>query len=126
MPPARSNSRSIAEHETQVLSALNDDPADVPQIVHLETLQALRGLVRGGKVSLAEAPGAFRRLTLLPWRSHDHMPLRSRVWALRDRCSAYDAAYVALAERLEMALVTADRRLAHAARGLVPVVLVTP
>jgi predicted nucleic acid-binding protein len=69
----------------QVLSALNDDPADAPEIVHLETLQTLRGLVRGGTVPLAEAPGAFRRLTVLPWRSHDHMPLCSRVWELRDR-----------------------------------------
>lgn len=37
-----------------------------------------------------------------------------RVWALRDNLTAYDAAFVALAEALAAPLVTCDRRLARA------------
>ena len=37
-----------------------------------------------------------------------------RVWSLRDNLTAYDAAYVALAEALDAPLLTRDRRLASA------------
>jgi predicted nucleic acid-binding protein len=53
---------------------------------------------------------------------HGHGGLRARVWELRDRCSSYDACYVALAESLEAQLVTTDARLSRAATGLVTVV----
>lgn len=42
------------------------------------------------------------------------LPLMWRALELRDNLTPYDAAYVALAEGLERALVTADRRLARA------------
>lgn len=44
---------------------------------------------------------------------HPHDALLLRIWALRDNVSAYDAAYVALAEALEAPLLTCDRRLAR-------------
>ena len=37
-----------------------------------------------------------------------------RVWELRENLTVYDAAYVALAEALDVVLLTADRRLARA------------
>ena len=40
--------------------------------------------------------------------------LLPRIWELRDSVSSYDATYVALAEALECALLTADGRLARA------------
>ncbi len=46
---------------------------------------------------------------------YSHMPLLPRIWQLRDNLTAYDAAYVALAEALGAPLVTADARLARAA-----------
>ncbi len=41
-------------------------------------------------------------------------PLLHRMWELRDNVTAYGAAYVALAERLDASLVTSDSRLAAA------------
>jgi predicted nucleic acid-binding protein len=43
-----------------------------------------------------------------------HRPLLPRCWELRDNLTVYDAAYVALAERLDTTLLTADARLAGA------------
>ncbi|MGI8577955.1 MAG: hypothetical protein ACR2KG_08565 [Nocardioidaceae bacterium] len=53
---------------------------------------------------------------------HRHLVLRRRAWELRDRCSAYEACYVALAETLGADLLTTDDRLGRAAHGLVNVV----
>jgi predicted nucleic acid-binding protein len=42
---------------------------------------------------------------------YDHEPLLDRIWELRENLTAYDAAYVALAEGLNATLVTRDRKL---------------
>jgi predicted nucleic acid-binding protein len=47
-----------------------------------------------------------------PLYRYSHVPLLPRIWELRHSLSAYDAAYVALAEALDAPLVTRDRRLA--------------
>jgi predicted nucleic acid-binding protein len=43
-----------------------------------------------------------------------HRPLIARCWELRDNLTIYDAVYVALAELMGAALLTADERLARA------------
>lgn len=50
--------------------------------------------------------------------------LLTRMWQLKANISAYDAAYVALAERRDLTLVTADAKLARAATGYCRVELV--
>ncbi|KZS77345.1 hypothetical protein A4G26_21060 [Mycobacterium kansasii] len=50
----------------------------------------------------------------MPLRRSSHQPLLHRVWELRHVLTTYDAAYVALAEALDVVLVTADARLSGA------------
>ena len=51
-------------------------------------------------------------------------PHAARIWDLRHNLSPYDACYVAVAEELDAPLVTTDLRLARAAAGVVPVIVV--
>jgi predicted nucleic acid-binding protein len=55
---------------------------------------------------------AIDDLTAWPLIRYPHDLFLSRIWALRHNLTAYDAAYVALAETLEVTLVTCDTRLA--------------
>jgi predicted nucleic acid-binding protein len=57
-------------------------------------------------------------------RRHAAFPLFGRIWELGENLSAYDATYVALAEALDCALLTADARLAAATGVRCPVTLV--
>jgi len=93
-----------------------------PHLIHTEVLHALRRWVGRGDLGGARAETALGDLRDLPLVPHGHAPLTERVWALRERLSAYDATYVALAEALDATLITADGRLARAARPLVPIV----
>lgn len=92
-----------------------------PELIDPEILSALRRWLRRGALSVGQADRAIDELGQLALARHRHAPLRERVWALRDRCSSYDACYVALAETLGARLLTADARLAAAATGLVDV-----
>ena len=86
---------------------------EAPEVVDLEVLQVLRRLVAMREMSedrAVLAVGALERLTLRRW---SHRRMRRRIWALRKNLTAYDAAYVALAERLGCPLITCDGRLAH-------------
>ena len=81
----------------------------VPALFDLEVLQALRGLEAGGRISPATLGPALVELADLRATRHSHEYLRSRIWALRHNLTAYDAAYIALAELLEAPLLTSDR-----------------
>ena len=80
----------------------------------LEVAGALRDRVRRSEVALVDANQALTRLQRLPIIRHPLLPLLDRVWELRDNLTPYDAAYVALAERLEVPLLTADAGIARA------------
>jgi len=85
-----------------------------PQLLDLEVLQALRRLVLAREVTAERASAAVAKLALCGVRRWPHRGLRARVWELRDNLTAYDAAYVALAERLGCVVLTRDARLARA------------
>ena len=58
---------------------------------------------------------ALADLAALPLRRAAHRPLLARCWELRDNLTVYDASYVALAEALDVTLLTGDGRLSRAA-----------
>jgi predicted nucleic acid-binding protein len=96
-------------------SRIAGETLHAPYLIDYEVVSAVRGLLRGGHLSEPRARDVlsdFEELTVDRWPASD--PLRRRALQLRHNLSAYDAAYVALAEALECALVTRDRRLARA------------
>ena len=85
-----------------------------PHLLDLEVAQVLRRLARESKVQSDRADEAVRDLEDLPITRYPHCVLLSRIWQYRHNLSAYDAAYVVLAETLGAALLTRDNRLASA------------
>lgn len=90
------------------------DALFVPAHVDAEVVSALRGLVRVSKAVDRAVPRALAHLAGFPLRRMPLAPLLERMWQLRANVTAYDAAYVALAEQLDCALVTCDAKLAAA------------
>lgn len=89
-----------------------------PELIESETLNALRRLAAAGRVSERRATEAVHDLDRMRLVRFSHAPLRERVWALRANLTAYDAAYLALAEVLdESVLLTGDKGLARAAEA---------
>jgi len=85
-----------------------------PHLLDLEVGQVLRRLAREGAVSVRRAEEAIRDLLDLRVTRYPHFLLLPRIWQLRHNLSAYDAAYIALAEELGATLLTRDARLASA------------
>ena len=97
-----------------------------PELLDLEVLNVLRRHVRAGTVAMNRAEAAVRRLDELDLQRHRHGPMLQRIWSWRANLTAYDAAYVALAEVVGGPLLTTDARLSKA-RGLpVPIELFDP
>lgn len=105
-------------------TALGDDGADgdlarerlrgedlaAPEIIDLEVTSVWRRtLLDERRALLALADLADLRLSRA-----SHLPLLSRCWELKHNLTPYDASYVALAEALDVPLLTADLRLARA------------
>ena len=118
-----------------VVTALADDGRDgdlcrgrlagqalaAPHLMDLEVGSVLRRLVRNGDVPERRAHLALTDLADLPVERAPSLPLLPRCWELRDNLTIYDAAYVALAETLDVRLLTADGRLARATGPRCPV-----
>jgi predicted nucleic acid-binding protein len=99
------------------LAARIEDPAEslhAPHLIDLEVISVLRTLESRRLVSPALAMRAIADLLALDLARYAHDSLAPRVWQLRGNLTAYDAAYVALAENLASPLVTCDGQLAAA------------
>ncbi len=72
-------------------------------------------MVLRGEIGEKAAESARLLAERMVHRRHPHHGvLASRAWQLRQSVSFYDALYVALAERLDCPLITADKRIARA------------
>lgn len=91
-----------------------------PHLLDVEVAQVLRRYTARGDISSHRGGTAIALLSQFPMTRYSHDPLLPRIWALRGNLTAYDAAYVALAEGLQCQLLTRDARLASApsARGI--------
>ena len=85
-----------------------------PDVINPETMQTLRGLERGGKLSEERARKAVDRLTSSDLTRVPTVGLMRYAWTLRANVSAYDACYVALARALDCPLLTKDAPLQRA------------
>jgi predicted nucleic acid-binding protein len=85
-----------------------------PHLLDLEVTQVLRRALRRGHLTEAGATARLADLEALRLLRYPHDPFLKRIWELRASLTAYDAAYVALAEALAAPLITLDRPLSLA------------
>ena len=97
-------------------SRLHGQSLAAPELIDLETASVIRRGLLAGRLDDRRAQLALTDLVELSLDRVSHRSLLARCWELRDNLTIYDAAYVALAERLDAVLVTADARLAGAPR----------
>jgi predicted nucleic acid-binding protein len=83
-------------------------------LLDVEFAQVLRRLVREAKLAPKRAEEAIEDLMALRVTRYAPVLLLNRIWRLRQNLSAYDAAYVALAEELNAPLITRDQKIASA------------
>ena len=84
-----------------------------PDLLGVEIVSVLRRLISTGGIDIPTARRAVAELGALGVETYEHAVLLPRMLALRDDLTAYDAAYVTLAEALRAPLLTCDRRLAQ-------------
>jgi predicted nucleic acid-binding protein len=111
----------LGRQELRKLSELQ-----VPAIFMAEVASGLRGLVHRGALSPIRAATAFSEILSIRTLTYPFEPFARRAWELRDSLTIYDAWYVALAERLNTELITADKRLADARGQTCPVRYLDP
>lgn len=92
-----------------------------PELIDPEVMGVVRRWTFRGWADPERGERAVEELGELGLVRYRHASLRRRVWDLRDRCTTYDACYVALAETLGADLLTTDDRLRRAVDGLVTV-----
>ena len=94
------------------------DPTETiaaPSLVDVEVLQVLRRYNLSGDLDAERGEQAVEDFLALPIVRYPHELLVPRIWELRHNLTAYDAAYVALAEALDATLLTRDAHMAGAA-----------
>ena len=107
-----------------MLRLLDRERASAPDLINAEVLSALRRLVAAGLVEPTRARLAVADLAQSDIRRVSTGPLMARAWDLRDKLTPYDAMYVALAERLDCAILTLDDKLPRAPTLTVPVITI--
>jgi predicted nucleic acid-binding protein len=101
--------RAVGERALAVAERLH-----APHLIDIEVVQTVRRLTLAKALTVRRAEETLTDFAALSVERHDHRTLIPRVWQLRDGLTAYDGAYVALAEALDAPLLTCDARLARA------------
>jgi len=98
--------------------ARRNESVSVPHLIDVEVISALRRLVAGQRIDSHRSQQFLAELVALPAERYSHTPLIGRIWELRHNFTAYDAAYIALAEATDSVLYTCDEKLrkGHRAR----------
>jgi len=91
-----------------------DQDHAAPHVVDVEVFSVLRREHRQGRLDRTHAAQAVADLSAWPGERFAHRLLLERAWQLRATVRGWDALYVALAEALDVVLLTTDRRLAQA------------
>lgn len=98
----------------QARARLRDETLTAPDLIDLEIASVFRRLSLAGQLPTPRCELALSDLIALPLRRMPHRPMLQRCWSLRENLTIYDAAYIALAETLDLVLVTSDARLSRA------------
>lgn len=108
----------IEPNASNVAARLNraGESLHTPAIFDAEVLQAVRRYLFRKLLAPSRARQALDDLRDLRITRYPYVPLLGRMWDLRRNLSAFDAAYIALAEALDAPLVTTDKRLARSPR----------
>ena len=123
----------VVDASAALSALLNDGPArrtlaheqlHAPYLIDIEVASGLRRRVAARQLSVAAGLAALRVLQRLGMTRYPTFPVLERIWGLRQNLSAYDAAYVALAEELGCTLLTADGRLSRASGIRCPITVV--
>ncbi len=85
-----------------------------PHLLDIEVAQVLRRYAASGEITSERGREALEDFGALGIHRYPHDFLLERIWELRHNVTAYDAAYVALAESLPAPLITRDARLSTA------------
>ena len=105
--------------------AVGGEQLHVPHLIDAEVVQSLRRLVATGRLPASSGQHLVTTWSELGLVRHPLHALLPRMWELRENVSAYDATYIALAEALDCALLTADARLARAPGTSCPITVVS-
>jgi predicted nucleic acid-binding protein len=96
-----------------------EDSFMVPHLLDVEVLSAFRNLAARQRIDSHRSEQFLDGLAALPAERYSHLPLSGRIWELRHNFTAYDAAYIALAEETGSVLYTSDERLCKGHRARV-------
>ncbi len=113
----------VVDASAALLALLNDGEARrmlttealvAPHLIDVEVTHVLRRHVRTGSLEPSAAETCLATWQRVGIERVSVTELLGRMWELRDNLSSYDAAYVAVAEAIDCALLTADAKVAHA------------
>jgi predicted nucleic acid-binding protein len=96
-----------------------DEAFLAPHLIDVEVTSAIRRLAAGQRIDGRRSGQFLAGLAALPAERYSHLPLIERMWELRHNFTAYDAAYIALAEATGSVLYTCDEKLCRGHRARV-------